>query len=232
MKTDTLDCIEINSSNPPLGSVIWLHGLGADGHDFEPIVSALGLPENLPLRFVFPHAKMRPVTLNGGFPCRAWYDIKGLEADADEDEAGIYAAEQQLRRLIADEIAQGISADKILLAGFSQGGALALHTGLRYEQTLAGILALSTYLPLHERLEKELSRMNRSVPIFMAHGTKDTVISYEIAKQVRLLLASKNNRIDFRTYDMAHSVCEKEIADISAWIQSIFLSVSVIKYLK
>ena len=171
--SDLLETIEIETGASPRAAVIWLHGLGADGHDFEPIVPELGLPAAPALRFVFPHAPLQAVTMNGGAVMRAWYDVTG---DGRQDAAGIRASQARVEALIARERARGVAARSIVLAGFSQGGAVALQTGLRHPERLAGILALSSYLPLPDTLAHEASEANRDVPIFMAHGTQDPVI--------------------------------------------------------
>lgn len=210
-----LEKIIINPTKQPLASVIWMHGLGADGHDFEPVVHALNLPQ---VRFILPHAPYRPVTLNNGYEMRAWYDIIGLGGNSPQDEMGIKAMQSQIDALIADELAAGISADRILLAGFSQGGAMALHTALRYPTSLAGILALSTYLPLRPLLKQEKTVENQHIPIFMAHGTFDQIISLETAQLSAKSLEENGYRIDWKTYAMAHSVCDEEINDIRLFL--------------
>jgi phospholipase/carboxylesterase len=196
----------INTLVPPKASVIWLHGLGADGHDFVPIVEELQLPIDLPIRFVFPHAPVQPVTLNGGYPMRAWYDILVLNRTAKEDE---------------HEHSLGVPTNKILLAGFSQGGAIALQCALRYPEKLAGILALSTYLPLAETLTQEASIANKSIPLFMAHGKQDSIVALDIALHSKEYLEQVGYKVDFRLYAMEHSVCREEIADISTWLQRV-----------
>jgi phospholipase/carboxylesterase len=212
-----LDTIEIATGARPDAAVIWLHGLGADGHDFEPIVPELSLPASLQLRFIFPHAPVRPVTINQRMRMRAWYDIFQL-GGGPEDEPGIRASEELVAKLIAAEKAKGIPSDRIVIAGFSQGGAIALQTALRYPERLAGILALSTYLPLAPKLEAERSDANRSVPIFMAHGTYDDVIPLSRAEQSRKLLADSGYGVAWHSYPMAHSVCAEEIADIARYL--------------
>jgi phospholipase/carboxylesterase len=204
-------------------SVIWLHGLGADGHDFESLVPHLGLPPAAGIRFVFPHAPYRPVTINGGMRMRAWYDISGA-IPPREDERGIRESEQELCALIEREIAAGIAPASILLAGFSQGGAIALHTGLRYPVRLAGILALSTYLPLPETLPQEAHPANRGVPILMAHGNEDTIIPYATARRSYELMNSWGYAVEWRTYIMGHGVCAEEVAEIAAWLHRIIPS--------
>jgi phospholipase/carboxylesterase len=202
-------------------SIIWLYGLGADGHDFEPIVPDLHFKHKDQTRFVFPHAPSQAVTLNNGYVMPAWYDLFGLTADAREDEAGIRRAERRIQDLLAHEIAQGVPAEHIILAGFSQGGAIALHTGLRYPQKLAGILALSTYLPIHDKLAKEASAANQRTPIFMAHGSYDPVVSMALAELSREQLIKLDYKVDWRTYPMEHGVLPDEIDDISRWLDKL-----------
>jgi len=214
-----LEAVEIETGASPDAAVIWLHGLGADGHDFEPVVPELGLPPALGVRFVFPHAPVRPVTLNMGMPMRAWYDIFQLDGDR-EDEAGIRASQALTEALIARERERGIAPRRIVLAGFSQGGAIALHTGLRHAERLGGILALSTYLPLAESLAAEASPANRAVSVFMAHGRFDDMIPIQRAEQSRALLERAGYSLAWREYPMPHSVCAEEIADIADWLLS------------
>jgi phospholipase/carboxylesterase len=209
-----LETLEIETGAAPRGAVIWLHGLGADGHDFEPIVPELRLPDTLAVRFVFPHAPVRPVTINNGMRMRAWYDILQL-GGGPEDETGIRAAEALTRELIAK---QNLPANRIVLAGFSQGGAIALQTALRYPERLAGVLALSTYLPLAATLSKERSDANRDVPVFMAHGLYDDIIPLRRAEQSKALLAAAGWSIEWHAYPMPHSVCGDEIADIARFL--------------
>jgi len=210
--------IEIETGSRPSAAVIWLHGLGADGHDFEPIVSELRLPSALPIRFIFPHAPHRPVTINNGYVMRAWYDIRTAEFVQREDEAGIRESERTVRDLIAREHARGIPSPRIVLAGFSQGGAIALHTGVRYPERLAGIMALSTYLPLVDSFAIEAHPASHAVPIFMAHGTEDPIIPIERGRQSAELLKRAGADVQWRTYDMGHSVCIEEIGDVATWL--------------
>ena len=212
-----LDAIEVETGPAPRAAVIWLHGLGADGRDFEPIVPELGLPGSMPVRFVFPNAPLRPVTINMGMRMRAWYDILQLGGGA-EDEAGIRDAQGLLEKLISRETGKGIPHSRIVLAGFSQGGAIALQTGLRHAERLAGILALSTYLPLEESLEKERQAANQDLPIFMAHGEYDDMIPMDRAVRSRDALQSLGYAVEWREYPMPHSVCPEEIADIAAFL--------------
>jgi phospholipase/carboxylesterase len=213
---EVLDAIEIETGKNPAASVIWLHGLGADGNDFAPIVPELRLPKAA-IRFVFPHAPVQPVTINGGMRMRAWYDITD-GAIRREDERGVRASQVLIETLIAREKKRGTKAERLVLAGFSQGGAIALHTGLRHPERIAGIMALSTYVPVAEKLSAEASAANRHVPIFMAHGTHDPVIPLARAEQSRGLLESLGYPVEWREYGMPHSVCPEELADIGAWL--------------
>jgi len=214
--SDLPEAVEIETGPSPRASVIWMHGLGADGHDFEPIVPELGMPATPAARFVFPHAPVQPVTINGGARMRAWYDVTG---DGRQDAAGIRASQARVEALIARERSRGIAPGAIVLAGFSQGGAMALHTGLRHPERLAGILALSTYLPLPDTLAQEASKANRNLPIFMAHGTQDPVIPLSWAARSRDHLTSLGYAPDWHEYPMPHSVCAQEIADVSGWLR-------------
>lgn len=213
-----LETLEISASNAISASVIWLHGLGADGHDFAPVVHQLALPD---IRFILPHAPTRPVTLNGGYMMPAWYDIFGLEAGSKQDENGIRASQAQIEALIAREQERGIPAERIVLAGFSQGGAIALHTALRHPHALAGVLALSTYLPLMAQLPSEAHPANQHLPIFMAHGTFDNVISIEVCQISVKWLKQHNYAVTWREYSMVHSVCAEEIADIRNFLRTV-----------
>jgi phospholipase/carboxylesterase len=213
----SLETIEIETAASPDAAVIWLHGLGADGHDFEPIVPELRLPASLALRFIFPHAPVRPVTLNNGMRMRAWYDIFQL-GGGPEDEAGLRASQGLVEKIIAEERKKGIEAKRIVLAGFSQGGAIALQTALRCPERLAGVLALSTYLPIASRLEGERSEANRDAPIFMAHGTHDDIIPLRKAELSRDILAKAGYGVEWKAYPMPHSVCAEEIGDIARFL--------------
>ena len=221
-----LESLELETGARPTAAVIWLHGLGADGHDFESIVPELDLPDTPAVRFVFPHAPMQPVTINGGAVMRAWYDVYSLEGVRREDEAGVRRSQATVEALIAREIDRGIPAARIVLAGFSQGGAIALHTGLRHSQPLAGILALSTYLPLASSLADEASPANRAVRIFMAHGRFDALIPIERAMLSRDALRKAGYDMEWHEYPMEHAVCYEEIADIGAWLRRVFNSPS------
>ena len=211
-----LDAIEIETARNPSASVIWLHGLGADGNDFAPIVPALKVP-GAAIRFVFPHAPVQPVTINGGMRMRAWYDISD-GAIRREDESGVRASQALIEALIAREKERGTTANRLVLAGFSQGGAIALQTGLRHSERVAGIMALSTYLPIADKFAAEASKANRDAPIFMAHGSYDPVIPLARAEQSRGLLQSLGYNVEWREYPMPHSVCPEEVGDISAWL--------------
>lgn len=215
------EAVEIETgTGAPEGSVIWLHGLGADGHDFEPIVPELRLPPDMPLRFVFPHAPVRPVTLNGGMAMRAWYDILTLDRNGLQDEAGIRDSAALLEQWIAREQERGIAANRIVVAGFSQGGAIALHAGLRATRTLAGIMALSTYLPLQDVFAEEVAPSD--VPIFMAHGALDPVLPMALGRESADLLIASGYNVEWHDYPMAHSVCLEEINAIRGWLLSVY----------
>jgi len=213
----TFETLILSPTLPAKNTVIWLHGLGADGHDFVNIVPELHLPEALAVRFIFPHAPVRPVSLNNGLPMRAWFDIHGLTGDAKIDERGIYESDQALRVLIRQEIEQGIPCENIILVGFSQGGALALYSGLIYPKRLGGILGLSTYLPINA-LRQTQTQQPKDVPIFMAHGDYDTVVLPGLGHASREYLVTQGYQAEWRTYPMAHSVCAPEIHDISTWL--------------
>lgn len=215
--SQVLDAIEIETGPRPDAAVIWLHGLGADGHDFEPIVPELRLPESLRIRFVFPNAPLRAVTINGGMRMPAWYDILQLGGGA-EDEAGIRASQAQVEQLMAREQARGVPLPRIVLAGFSQGGAIVLHTGLRQPAPIAGIVALSTYLPLAGKLAAERSAASAGVPVFMAHGRHDPMIQMGRALASREALEKLGYKVEWREYAMPHSVCVQEIADMAAFL--------------
>jgi len=217
----TLETIEIETAPNPTVSVIWLHGLGADGNDFVPIVSELDLSGCPPIRFVFPHATAIPVTINGGYVMRAWYDILGADIAKREDEAGLRKSQGAVERLIARETARGTPANRIILAGFSQGCAMTLQTGLRHPEPLAGLLCLSGYVPLHEVIAAERHPANQHTPIFMAHGRADPVIPVQRAEQSRDLLTSLGYSIEWHEYMMQHSVCAEELDDIGAWLKRV-----------
>jgi len=216
------DPLVIETGSAPDACIIWLHGLGADGHDFEPIVPELRLDPDLAIRFVFPHAPMMPVTINQGFVMRAWFDIRGADIGAEPDAAGIRASAAALGEMVDAEIARGIPAERILLAGFSQGGVIALQTGLRYPKRLAGILALSTYLPLAETLAAEKSDVNADIPILLAHGSADPVIPLPLAIASRARLDSLGYEVEWHEYPgLGHGVAPQEIQHIAAWIEKV-----------
>ncbi|MCK9199853.1 MAG: alpha/beta hydrolase [Gallionella sp.] len=211
-----LSHIALESGKHPRHSVIWLHGLGADGQDFVPVVDELELPAAV--RFVFPHAPQRPVTINGGFVMRAWYDIATQDIGARQDETGIRASQAAIEALIAQEVDRGIAPQRIFLAGFSQGGAIALHTGLRQKIPLGGVLALSTYLPLVETVAKEVRAEALRTPVFMAHGRSDTVVPYALGNASREALQKLGCDVEWHEYAMPHSVCPEELLDIQRWL--------------
>ena len=226
MTPDLLESLEVETAPSPRAAVIWMHGLGADGYDFVDIVPALGL-RDVPVRFVFPHAPMQPVTINNGMVMRAWYDVRGeIGGPRREDEAGVRASQARIEALIARERGRGIAAGRLVLAGFSQGGAMALHTGLRHPERLAGILALSCFLPLADRLAAEASAANRDVPIFMAHGVHDPLIPLARARQAHDILAGLGYRVQWHDYPMPHSVCDREVLDVGEWLAGVLRSAS------
>lgn len=201
--------------------VIWLHGLGADGRDFVPIVSELKLPAAINIRFIFPHAPVRPITINQGYRMRGWYDVSSLDIASRDDEAGIVESSNILTRLCDEQVAQGVAAERIIVAGFSQGGAIALYAGLRYARALGGIMALSTYLPMQQHLQQEAAEANRYTPVFMAHGLHDEVVAMQFGLQTRSLLQQQDYQVQWHEYAMGHSVCTEEISDISDWLTGI-----------
>jgi len=217
-----LPSIEINPESTPIGSVILMHGLGANGNDFVPFVQELHLPRALPLRFVFPHAPVRAVTINNGYVMPAWYDILSLNIDQRADQGGMDESVEQINWLVDHEIQRGIAADKIILAGFSQGGVIALTTALRSKHKLAGVMALSTYLPNAEILVKDVSEANKHMPIFMAHGTQDPVVPYSMGESAYTILHRAGLDVSWHNYSMAHSVCDKEVHDIADWLKKIY----------
>jgi phospholipase/carboxylesterase len=216
-----LETLELETGPRPTAAVIWLHGLGADGHDFEPIVPELDLPDAPAVRFVFPHAPMQAVTINGGAVMRAWYDVYNLQGARREDDAGVRKSQASVEALIAREQTRDVPVARIVLAGFSQGGAIALQTGLRHPEPLAGIMALSTYLPLAATVATEASPANRDVPIFMAHGRHDPLIPIERAVLSRDALHKAGYAVEWHEYPMEHSVCAAEIRDIAAWLRRV-----------
>ena len=218
MNAPSLQALEITTNDHPNGSIIWLHGLGASGYDFEPIVPELNLPSRLAIRFIFPHAPSRPVTLNGGLTMPSWFDVYTLEMGTREDEMGIRQAARCIEQLIEREEKRGIGCKRIVLAGFSQGGAIALHTGIRYARKLAGIIALSCFIPLPNLLAKELNPINHALPLFMAHGTFDQTVLYEFGAKSRDMLIDLNYSVEWHDYPIAHGVCHEEIKDIGNWL--------------
>jgi len=210
-----MEAVEIETGSPPQAAILWLHGLGADGHDFEPIVPELRLAK--PVRFVFPHAPVRPVTINQGMRMRAWYDIFQF-GGGREDDKGVRESQALIEKMIAEEVKRGIPESKIVLAGFSQGGAIVLQTALRHPKRLAGVMALSTYLPLAATLTAERNAANAQTPIFMAHGQYDDIIPVQRAVQSRDFLEKSGYRVEWHEYPMPHSVCGEEVQDISAWL--------------
>ena len=218
---DLLSAVEIETTPNPSASVIWLHGLGADGNDFVPVVPELGLPSAPAIRFVFPHAPVRAVTINSGMRMRAWYDIAAADLNNRADIAGVRQSQGEIETLIARERSRGVSAARIVLAGFSQGGAIALYAGLRHPERLAGILALSTYLVQAERLQAEAAAANHDVPIFMAHGTADPVVRFEWGLASRRALEANGHHVEWHEYPMEHSVCLDEVRAIGAWLAKV-----------
>jgi phospholipase/carboxylesterase len=218
-----LSTIEINPARPPVGTVILMHGLGADGNDFVPVVSELAITKEIPLRFVFPNAPLKPVTVNNGYIMSAWFDIKGFDSLHSADLAGIQESVLEIQTLIAHEENLGVPADKIILAGFSQGAVIALSTGLFLKKRLAGILALSGYLPATEASIKEAATVNKQTPIFVGHGTNDNIVPYFLGKDTAEKLTRCGLDATFHSYNMGHSVSPTEINDISAWLKKIFV---------
>ena len=210
----SLETIQIETGSAPDAAIIWLHGLGADGHDFEPVVPELVRGGERSWRFIFPHAKSRPVTRNGGMPMRAWYDIFGFDRTAKQDEPGLREADADVGELIAREVSRGIPTQRIVVAGFSQGGAVSLYLAPRLPQRLAGVMALSTYLPLADSLDAERLPANQATPIFMAHGLHDDVLPIAMGLESRDLLKARGFAVEWHQYPMAHSVCAAELTDI------------------
>ncbi len=216
-----LETVIVETGSRPTGTVVWMHGLGADGHDFEPMVPDLVVPGARALRFVFPHAPVRPVTLNNGWEMRAWYDIYGLTREHRQDEKGMRASGIAIDELLRAEIARGVPAERVVLAGFSQGGAMALAAGPRYPERLAGLIALSCYLPLDSTLAAERSPANVATPIFMAHGTGDPTVPYALGDASRATLLKHGARVEWHSYPIGHGVGPQEIADIRAFLERV-----------
>jgi phospholipase/carboxylesterase len=216
--SDLLPCVEVTAGGPITGAVIWLHGLGADGHDFEPIVPALGL-EDLGVRFVLPHAPRRPVSINTGLIMRAWFDVRGLDFKSDVDEKGIRESVGQVAALLARERERGVASRRIVLAGFSQGGSIALQVALGHPEPLAGVVALSTYLPGGATIEPGPAGAARPLPVFQAHGTDDPMIAFERGEETRDRLRALGCEVTWKSYPMEHEVCAEEVAAIGAWLR-------------
>jgi phospholipase/carboxylesterase len=217
---ELLDTVEVETGPNPLGSVIWMHGLGADAHDFEPIVPELHAQVGLPLRFVFPNAPVRPITLNSGYAMRAWFDIVSIGGPPDETATRASAA--SIRALIARENERGIATARIVLAGFSQGGAMAVFAGVRHPERIAGIMGLSCFDPLPGTLAAERTAANQETSIFMAHGTQDPMVPIARARALQMELVSLGYAVEWRDYSMPHSVCVEEVRDIAIWLRSVF----------
>ena len=216
-----LEVIEVETGPNPTGTVIWMHGLGADGHDFEPIVPQLVAEGERDLRFVFPNAPIRPITLNNGYSMRAWYDLIGLDRQSRQDEAGIRSSDAAVRALIRRENERGIPTDRIVLAGFSQGAAMAVFSGTRYPEKLAGIMGLSGYMVLAPKFDAERANENQTVPIFLGHGTEDPVVALQLGEDTHQLLEATQYSVEWHTYPMAHSVCQEEVLDIAEWLRRV-----------
>jgi len=221
MQVQPLEKVIVETGENPDASIIWLHGLGADGHDFEPIVPELGLPNHLAVRFIFPHAPAIPVTINDGYIMPAWYDFKQTDLGIEHDEKGIVRSAKQIQLLIEQQQMHGIAANRIILAGFSQGGAMAIHCGLRQSKPMAGIMALSAYLLLPDQLEDEMKDSARAVPIFMAHGVADPVVPYAAGEASYRKLETAGCHVEWHSYSMEHHVCPLEMKDIGLWISGI-----------
>ncbi|WP_417445487.1 alpha/beta hydrolase [Kangiella sp.] len=219
--SELLPCVTVKPTSEHKATVIWLHGLGADGHDFEPIVPELKIPAELGVKFIFPHAPVIPVTINGGYQMRAWYDIRNADLSQREDEAGVRQSAQQVEQLIQHEIEQGIPADKIILAGFSQGGAIALHLATRLDKKLAGIVALSTYLTVPDKLADEKTDTNLDTTIFMAHGLQDPVVPIQRGQYSAKVLEDNGFKVQWSDYPMPHAVCLEEIQALGSYIESV-----------
>lgn len=208
--------ITLDTAPAPHHSIIWLHGLGADGEDFVPVAEEMSLP--VAVRYIFPHAPEQPVTINGGYIMRSWYDIVANDIGSEQDAAGVRDSQAEIEKLIAREKARGILPANIFLAGFSQGGAIALHTGLRHAEQLGGILALSTYLPLADTLKEEAGSAAKNTPIFMAHGRNDPIVPYTLGRSSEEILLLQGYQVEWHEYAMPHSLCQEEVGDIEAWL--------------
>ena len=219
---ELLDTVEITTGDDPDAAVVWLHGLGADGHDFEPLVPWLKWPGAPSIRYVFPHAPVRPVTVNGGMAMRAWYDIRGIDIDRDQDEEGIAQSVLQANALVRREVDRGIDPGRIVLAGFSQGGAIAIQCALRYPQRLAGLIALSTYLLRSDALDEERHEANHGLAVFHGHGTADPIVPLHLGEQAVDTLEKLGYRVESRHYPMQHAVCPEEIQHLASWLQQRF----------
>lgn len=214
------DAVEISTGPNPTAAVIWLHGLGADGHDFEPVVPQLMWPGAPGIRFIFPHAPVRPVTLNNGMAMRAWYDIVSLTGNRDQDQKGIADSVNDTAALVRRERERGINADRIVVAGFSQGGAIALQLAVRYPEKLAGLIALSTYMLLDHRLENDRHEANKDLPFFVGHGRSDPMVPFMLGEQLAERMRNLGHPVEWHSYPMLHAVCPEEIADLSTWLRT------------
>ncbi|MCP5021260.1 MAG: alpha/beta fold hydrolase [bacterium] len=219
MTTPQLDSVTVEPTTDATSAVIWMHGLGATGHDFPPVIPELGLPNGHGIRFIFPHAPSIPVTVNGGMLMPAWYDILAMDFDRRVDEEGVRRSADQIQALVEDEVAKGIPAHRIVLAGFSQGGAIALHLGLRYPETLAGILLLSTYMACDAKVETERSDANAATPIFQAHGSQDPTVLSGMGQAARDRLIAMGYEVEWHTYPIGHHVIPEEIAAAGTWLK-------------
>ncbi len=217
MTLHALPHITVETHSSPDASIIWLHGLGADGHDFEPIVQQLGLPDDLALRFIFPHAPPMPVSINGGYIMPAWYDIKQQDLGVEHDKQGVHDSALAIHMLIEQELMRGIPASRIILAGFSQGAAMSIYVGLRQEKPLAGVMALSGYLLLEDKME-HIHSNSSGTPIFLAHGRQDPIVDFKLGKAACQQLQQLGHPVDWHAYDMEHTVCAEEITDIGQWL--------------
>jgi phospholipase/carboxylesterase len=217
---ETDEMVTLAPPGPPRATVLWLHGLGADGHDFVPLVPELDLPPSLGIRFVFPHAPVRPITLNRGYEMRGWYDITSLTTEGRADGVGLADSTQRILGLVDAEQAAGVAPSRIVIAGFSQGGAVALHAGFSAPERLAGILALSTYLPLAATLEARRTAVNRDLPVLMCHGTEDPIVGLALGRAARDALKAAGTPVEWREYPMEHALCAAEITEIARWLKA------------